>query len=295
MKKISFLFLMLFLSISFLACDDDDDSTTVTYDPPTLATTADKSFSEAFADLTSLTSTADVTHNDGVGYTGYSLDQFVPKSTINALVDLDEESGDARNLFAYNVVATDAFSFRDKSDFDLNWTDFSSGYYLSDHLETPVSFPSEEILKSFDVKGATTINLYRKVDFKTTDGTTIMVEIGAFTTSTINYQNWRQTDNNADAGFAFSELIYDYITTTPESYSYKITTVDNYVGEGDDYISDNIVTWEIAQNAYFLPSSGEGEEAKIIFLNADATETTYATQAYKNIKYPQIIELISSK
>jgi len=306
MKNLWKTFLMMLLAglvcLSFVSCEDDSDdevAETVTYDAPDLATTADKTIENAFSDLTGKTTNDNVVHNDGTTHTGYCLNQFVSKSEINELVGLDADATeDARDLFAVNITAGDGYAFRTKSEFDLSWGQFKEGYYLSAHDEVPVTFPSEEISKKFDIKGANKIELFRKLDIKKTDGTTVIVEVRAFAGETINYRNWKDNEDNQDTGFKLSEVIYDYITTEKSSFNYKISTIDSFIPEegSEDYLADNTANWETLQNAYLLFPAEEGDEYKIIFLNEDdnTTDTTYPTQKYKNLKYPQTIELIST-
>jgi len=179
--------------------------------------------------------------------TAYPLEQFVPVD-FTAEVILDDPA-DIRPLYAYHVTASD-FDPRDRSHIvsDIHWLDFSTGYYLPDPIDR-VYFA--ELTSAYNVRGPEVINLYRKIDVIAGEEEPVMFETEAMESISLVYN-----DEPVQA-IPLTDFISDYITTTPESYHYRL--IDLSAGQYE-------FSWEELGAGYYLPGAD-----LTIFLTTETT------------------------
>lgn len=283
MKKLLVLLLGLLLLTSLITgCSEKDDDSTGPDGPessaPELATIPDLEF-QIPADLTPFTS-EDVDYN-GTTETGYALPQFISMSEVNEFVGLDDEDGDARNLFAIQEISSDEdgnWTPRSMGVGDLTWQQFETGFLLPNNSHRTF-FPDEAIVGTFNCKYATFLNLFRKIDLELA-GNIVTYELGAFTPASVTYTDDDGELNTFDA-ISLSNIITDYTTEGEEleNYNFEFIAVDGWVNND----SGNIFTWEVIQNSIWIP-----EKEKAVFLNADNEEI------FKSVKKVQKVRVFEN-
>jgi len=177
--------------------------------------------------------TEDIEYQEEV-VTAYPLAQFIPDDFTTGVI-LDDPV-DIRPLYAYHVAASD-FDPRDRSHIvsDIHWSDFSEGYYLPDPIDR-VYF--DGLTSAYNVRGPEVINLYRKVDVILGEELPIMFETEAMERVSLMY------DNEPVEAIPLTTFISEYITTSPESYTYRLTDLET---EQYDFF------WEELGAGYYLP------------------------------------------
>ena len=172
---------------------------------------------------------------------GYKLEQFIPNATLHDLVDSTaSETLNFRELFAYEIVASDSFSPRASTNagYDLTWNFFKVGYIVpSDNNRTWFS-PELGLPSAFKVKNTSLFNLYRKVDVSSADKTKT-AELKGLTIHTI--PNWYSVDEEA---IKLSDLIQGI--SLSDSSSIRLIAIDDYY---KDYTPQ-----QIAEGYYLLDS-----------------------------------------
>jgi len=248
MKKLLVLFLGLLLMASFITgCSEKDDDPTgpdENAEPPAIATTPDEVM--AVPDSASLGNYTfeTVTYNE-LDMPGYPLVQF-----IQFAKDFDETLE-----YTYEIVSDDGYSPRVGENADLSWADFSTGYLLPETKHRSY-FPSDDIFTAYDVKWADHINLYRTVKVITTTEE-VCFQTGAIETEDV-YHQAGNGNFYTDPGFKLENFLSEYVTESPEDYTYKFTASDEY---------EKIYTWDELQTGSWLT-----EQNKAVFLNPDGTE-----------------------
>lgn len=296
MKKIFGLFFVLMLAMNFSACSSSSDSHSSTekytgtaaaylhYTLPNQYQYEEDGLpveDEAAALFSGYTLTDGIDY-DGKGtlVSGYKLDQFVNKNTVNAATpDPDGLLGtlDARKLYSV-IVRSNSDGFTNRTKFydngsktevynaDLRWDQFEKGYLLDLNYSGKTYFEATltgEFMKMFNNKYAYDIYMFRKIDVKRPDaaGSFATFEVGATTTSYVDDTNY--TDSNGGLtttkftvetmsfgaykdvkAISLTQFLTDYVTDTPGSYTYKIVALDNTYKEGWTYAD--------MQQAYYL-------------------------------------------
>ncbi len=220
--------------------------------------------------------TNNILYNAGpppVYVSGYSLDQFVNKATVNAATpDPDKALGtnDARALYSlFTRSNMDGFSIR--THFlelalytpDLRWDQFIQGYLLDLHYSGRVFLPaSVGVASKHNTKYAYDIYMFRKIDVKRPDatGTIATFEVQATTDNYVddtffhaNTGLWTTKFNYETKSFGtytnvkvipLTQFLTDYVTNVPGNYTYKIVALDGTYKNGWTYAK--------MQQAYYL-------------------------------------------
>ncbi len=243
---------------------------------------------------------------------GYKLDQFVDKTTVNAATpDPDGVLGanDARKLYSIVIRSNqDGFSNRTKFydngtktesyNADLRWDQFEKGYLLDLNYSGKTFFEATlagEFMKMFNTKYAYDLYMFRKIDVKRPDaaGSLATFEIAATTDSYVDDTNF--TDSNGGLtttkftietmsfgaytnvkAISLDQFLTAYVTDKPGSYTYKIVALDGTYKEGWTYAN--------MQQAYYLPDFD-------LIIQVDASN---AIVSNTKINFPVRIELIGS-
>ena len=268
MNKITKLLMLgTLILLTFASCDENvngNDNNAPT--PPSFAEIFDIEFT--IPDSTELVNySSEQVDYDGIMVTGYSLDQFVNMDSVNAYID--EDGFDGRKLFAVEIVSSDNYTPRDHEYYDLSWDDYITGFLLPTELGKAY-FPNDNIPTSYNVKYASYLRLYRKIDV-VIDADIIIFETGAFETEDVYHQAGNGTFYT-DPGFALTGLVSDYVTENHGNYEYIFTSPDDETA---------VFTWEDIQSAYWLTTQN-----KAVFLNEDGTEF------HSSFKYLNRIELV---
>ena len=249
MKKLLVLFLGLLLMASLITgCSEKDDDTTgpdENAEPPALATTPDHIM--AVPDSASLVNYTfeTVTYNE-LDMPGYPLTQFV---------EFTDEDFDETLEYAFEIVSSDGYTPRVGGNADLLWADFSTGYLLPE-TKHRTYFPSDDIFSAYDVKWTVSLNLYRTVKVITATEE-VCFQTGAIETEDV-YHQAGNGNFYTDPGFKLENFLSEYVTESPEDYTYKFVASDGY---------EKTYTLEELQTGYWLP-----EQNKAVFLNPDGTE-----------------------
>jgi hypothetical protein len=270
---------------------------------------------EAEALFSGYTLTSDIDYGGGVLVSGYSLNQFVDKDTVNsATPDPEDLFGtlDARELYTvvvYSHPTDGAFSNRSKFigqglyNYDLRWDQFNTGYLLDLNYSGKTYFPSDDIGKMYDNKYANDMYMFRKIDVKRPDaaGTVVTFEPQATTDNYVDDTQYtvatETTSGDPSTGLSTTKFIVatksfgdytdvkaismdqfltTYVTDTPLSYTYKIVALD-------DSKSQTGWTYDQMQKAYYLPDLD-------FIIQVDASNTVVEGT---KINYPVRIEVIS--
>lgn len=204
MKKFSLL-LLVFLTLLMFSCSEKDDNPT------------------------------------NVDFYGYKLDQFISNTILRDLIDPNaSDTLNFRELFAYEIEASDGFSPRNSSyaGYDLTWNFFKEGYIVpADNNRT--WFPDELGLpNAFKVKSTTQFNLYRKVEV-TSGESSKTIELKGLTIYTI--PNWNSANEEA---IKLSDLLQGI--SLSDSSNIRLIAIDDYY---KDYTPE-----QIAEGYYLLDS-----------------------------------------
>ncbi len=227
------------------------------------------------------TLTDDILYSAGppaVYVSGYAMDQFVDKDAVNAATpDPDAKLGtnDARALYSL-VTRSNKDGFSNRTDFlrldtenayttDLRWDQFNQGYLLRIDKDGRTFYPTSVagVVGKHRTKWAYDIYMFRKIDVKRPDaaGSLATFEIGATTDSYVDdtaYNTvWGRTTTKFTVetisfgtytnvkAISLDQFLTDYITDTPDAYTYKIVAVDGFARNGWTYAH--------MQQAYYLP------------------------------------------
>ncbi|MFO7896968.1 MAG: hypothetical protein R6U84_08550 [Candidatus Cloacimonadales bacterium] len=273
MKQNAILTLFILLGIILFTGCSEKDSTGPDNPQPEAPALADSLDLEIILPDSLQQYTSEEVDYDGVSTTGYALAQFISETVVNEYLEV--EQFDARPLFAFELVSSDAddnWSPRERGMPDLSWQQFSSGFILPAE-SAKAYFPDELIAGTYNVKFATYFRLYRKID-TVLDGSITTFETNAFPTTEITYI--KNDETLLEPGFPLTNLISDYVTDDQDNYTYRFIAADG--GENDD--TGNIFSWQDLQNGYWLT-----EKERAIFLNEDST------LKWKSVKYVEQIEL----
>ena len=227
------------------------------------------------ADLFSAyTLTEGIDYGGGLLVSGYALPQFVDKNIVNAATpDPDNKLGtnDARDLYSV-VIRSNKDSFSNRTKFvgqglynnDLGWDQFIQGYVLDLNYSGKSFFPASlGLANMYNNKYAYDIYMFRKINVKRPDAagslaafetqatTDSYVDDTAFTTATgLTTTKFTVTTMSFGAYtdvkvIALDQFLTDYVTDTPDAYTYKIVAVDGFSRNGWTYAN--------MQQAYYLP------------------------------------------
>ena len=133
---------------------------------------------------------------------GYRLGQFVNQATIAALVDSAADSLDLRDLFAYEIIASDGWSPRQSvnAGYDLNWTLLNDCFLVPSDNNRVWHF-NAELPSAYKVRDVLEFRAYRKIDVDTGRGKQ-MVELKGLQIQQI--ENW---DGNLEDAVKLSDLL----------------------------------------------------------------------------------------
>jgi hypothetical protein len=259
---------------------------------------------EAATLFSSYTLTYGILYKDGSLVSGYALSQFVDKNTVNeATPDPDGVLGikDARKLYSlFTRSNMDGFSIRTHFltlgiyTTDLRWDQFIQGYLLDMNYSGSVFYPtSVGVVNKHNNKYAYDIYMFRKIDVKRPDaaGSLATFEVQATTDSYVDDTNYHSITGLWTTKFTVGTMSFgaytnvkaislvqfltDYVTNTPNSYTYKIVAVDDTFKEGWTYAD--------MQRAYYLPDYD-------FIIQVDGSNNIISGT---KINYPVRIELIS--
>ena len=260
---------------------------------------------EAEALFSAYTLTEGIDYGSGTPISGYALPQFVDKDAVNAATpDPDEVLGtnDARKLYSV-VVRSNQDGFTNRTKFkslalynaDLRWDQFIQGYLLDLNYSGKIFFPtSVGLIKMFNNKYAYDIYMFRKIDVKRPDaaGSLATFEVSATTDSYVDDTNFTTISGLTTTKFnvetksfgdyanvkaiSLDQFLTDYVTDTPDAYTYRIVALDDTYKEGWTYAD--------MQQAYYLPDYD-------FIIRLDASNNVISGT---KINYPVRIELISS-
>ncbi|HEY9162489.1 MAG TPA: hypothetical protein VIS94_15530 [Desulfomonilia bacterium] len=239
---------------------------------------------------------------------GYALSQFVDMDAVNeATPDPDAKLGtnDARALYSF-VTRSNNDNYSNRTDFlrsdtsnaytpDLGWDQFSLGYLLRIDKDGRTFYPTSiaGVVGKHKTKWAYDIYMFRKIDVKRPDaaGSIAKFETAATTDSYVDdtsyntvWGKWTTkftvetisfgTYTNVKA-ISLDQFLTDYITDTPDAYTYKIVAVDGFSRNGWTYAN--------MQQAYYLP------DYEFIVQVAGGAQVSGT-----KLNYPVRIEVISS-
>jgi hypothetical protein len=224
------------------------------------------------------TLTDDILYSSGVYVSGYALNQFVDMDAVNAATpDPDAKLGtnDARALYSI-VTRSNSDLYSNRTDFlrydtnnaytpDLGWDQFNLGYLLRIDKDGRTFYPTSVagVVGKHKTKWAYDIYMFRKIDVKRPDaaGSIAKFETGAITDSYVDdtaYNTvWGRTTTKFTVetisfgtftnvkAISLNQFLTDYITDTPDAYTYKIVAVDGFSRNGWTYAN--------MQQAYYLP------------------------------------------
>ena len=209
---------------------------------------------------------------------GYALPQFVDMDTVNAATpdpDAKLATNDARALYSI-VTRSNKDGFSNRTDFlrsdsenaytpDLKWDQFFQGYLLRIDKDGRTFYPTSVtgVVGKHRTKWAYDIYMFRKIDVKRPDaaGSLATFETGATTDSYVDdtayntvWGRWTTkftvetisfgTYTNVKA-ISLDQFLTDYITDTPDAYTYKIVAMDGFARQGWTYAN--------MHQAYYLP------------------------------------------
>jgi hypothetical protein len=266
--KRTLLSLLLALAVMFamVACSEKDDDNTGpngnTAEPPALAQVADEVM--AVPDSASLVNyTSEVVNYNGEDLTAYSLNEFLMQ-TMNDTLALE---------YTFEIASEDGYTPRQGGNPELTYADFATGYLLPTN-KYRTFFPSDDIFTAYDVKWADHVNLYRTVMVKDADANCVQFQTGAIETVDV-YHQAGNGNFYTDPGFLLTQYISEYITESPEEYSYFFTASDDYT---------KTYTWAELQTGYWLP-----EQNKAVFIDENGIELA------NSFKHLISIELVAAK
>ncbi|MFA6009685.1 MAG: carboxypeptidase-like regulatory domain-containing protein [Desulfobacteraceae bacterium] len=235
---------------------------------------------------------------------GYALDQFIDEdSVLTATPDPEDVLGvnDPRALYSYILRSNqDGFTNRTKFvgnglyNIDLAWDMFNQGYVLDLNYTGKSFFPASlGLAKMFNTKYTYDVYMFRKIDVKRPDaaGTIATFEPQATTDNYVSDTTYTTTTGLSTTKFtvetknfgdyanvkaiSLDQFITDYITDSPNSYTYTIVALDGSTRTGWTY--DNM------QNAYYLVDLD-------LIVRVSATDEVVADT---KINFPVRIELVT--
>ena len=241
-KQKSFIvFLIVIVLVLFTACSEKE-KTTLTPDtatPPVMASTPDFVITMPAEDTVFPDSVITEISYSGSLTPAVKLDFFIKKSITDSLALTNKES---RKLFAYHIIATDLFTPRNRGLDDLTWDIFAEGYLLPEKsYRTFFEELSNQEINTYNVKNVRNIELFRSIIVEKPDGTKVLFENNIFSTEMIANHS-----DDLENAFKLKDLITEYITKTPENYTYLFTAVDDFTMEYE---------WSHIQAGYWLKQS----------------------------------------
>ena len=194
----------------------------------------------AIALLLSISACSEKDNGTDAEILGYLLDQFIDTAQVQEITDpTEEDPTDFRDLYNYEIVASDGFSPRDREEtagYDLDWSVFKTGFMVpSNQLRT--MFFDDTTPGAFEVKNATTIRLYRRIVVVDSLGNSHYKELGKLPVYTVT--NYDGVDEEA---IKLSDLLSDHSGYTTIS----LMASDGY---SKDYTPE-----QIADGYYLLQS-----------------------------------------
>jgi hypothetical protein len=173
------------------------------------------------------------------GREAVSISEMIPASLIpkydNKTPDDPADDIDRHPLFGYRLVAVDGFSAHvSRGADDLRWSEVLKGYLYTD-TRNAVYDASLDMEGMHRVKNVSTIEIYRVIDVVLPDTSWRAVVAEA-----------ARTTVDGTSVVMLSELLSG--VTSPESFTYTITAVDEY---------SKTLTWEQVQSAYYLPETDQ--------------------------------------
>ncbi len=223
------------------------------------------------------TLTDDILYSGGVYVSGYSLDQFVDINVVNAATpdpELKLGTNDARAMYSI-VTRSNKDGFSNRTDFlrldsenaytpDLRWDQFNQGYLLMIDKDGRTFYPASVpgVIGKHRTKWAYDIYMFRKIDVKRPDaaGSLATFEVQATTDSYVDDTAYNTVTGKSTTKFnvetksfgpysnikviSLDQFLTDYITDTPNAYTYKIVAVDGFARQGWTYAN--------MQQAYYL-------------------------------------------
>ena len=240
--------IVVIMIVMFTACAEKDKKNSGEDDfpiPPALSKNPDITInmSAIITDLSDFTPTQITYRAEPDQVAGYSLDQFVDDSLTRAKTN---NATNSRSLFTYNQISSEAAPYTPRDNpnniGDLDWTDFSKGYFVpSKNNRTHFQELWENNLNLYSTQRIGTFELYRTIVVYKPNGDPVQFHINLLPTS--KQMNYANPPVEEDA-IKLSDLITNFITTTPQNYKFVITASDNTPYES--------VTWAQLQAGYFM-------------------------------------------
>lgn len=202
---------------------------------------------------------------DAEGVEAIQLDQFVDTSLIppfNSGGNLYE----SRRLFSYQIVGDDGYSASGTKGHPNNiWHHLTLGHLLT--ASRQVVFPDDKIdlLGAYNVKGARSIYLHRKIDIQLPD-TLIFIELRFLNTTQVE-----NADAQLEAAVALKDLI-EQAVTDPTAHTYNLRSLDDRTLPTD-------LTWQQIQTGYWLL-----ESQRTRFLDPSLQTGSYRLKALEAIR-----------
>jgi hypothetical protein len=205
---------------------------------------------------------------DASGAEAIQLSEFVDTVLVPMFRDKSGTPYDARELYAYQIVADDGYSAHGTKGYPNNvWSHLRLGHILT--ATRRAIFPDDKIdlFGAYDVKDARDIYLYRKFDIQTPD-TTGFCELREV--ATIQVMNF---DGALEEAVALKDFALKFVAN-PEYYNYNLLTLDGFGPTTN-------MTWSQFQTGYWLMDT-----QKTIF-----TDTSLVGGSYK-LKVLQTIQIV---
>jgi hypothetical protein len=256
MKKHFQMIVLIAIALFITACAEKEKSKKFNGgEPPKVATIPDHSITlpATNADFSTLVLTvipyADSQVVGTINVDGYSLDQFITKSFTDIKVFVSgTPAGDSRNLFTYRFIATDGWNpWENRGAKDQPWEFVKEGFYVPGQRNGriySIDWYNDNDLRAYCVQrmGGGRIGLIRSV--------TVVNPIGKevpFHLNTLPIADAINNDGNPSPAIKLKDLITEYITDTPERFSYIITTMDNVAS-----LSKPIWTWANIESGFWF-------------------------------------------
>jgi len=173
------------------------------------------------------------------------LDDLVSEDLIPPYTS-DEESHDARRLYAYQIEGEDGFSaHRDRGYPNNTWDQMALGYILTSTRR--VIFPDDviDLPGAYNVRDTRHVRIWRKFDVEIVSAdTTVFYELAGL--PIVQRPDADGVDEDAIdlAGF-IHQLVDDERLDDPDAHVYHLTAIDGY-GTADP------LTWTQLQTGYWL-------------------------------------------
>jgi len=253
--------------------------------------------------------------SDASSVPSYAMSQFLTKTAVNAKVDPAETTVDYRTMFTYNILAADGYSFLTKSNPLLDSAQMLTGHYLYDTGETDGSFttalksgndprsyfPSLDIVKGYDIKGAKDIKLFRTI--RITAGDAVQnVLTDSFIAADLS---WFKIKSGAETemtnkAVALEGFFYDYFVAndtkdrTTAKYLVKCADYD----AADEYTFEEL-TYEQLKASYFMPGTktmaADSEyEDLLVIMTGTAADGTSPSNDNSKLRLKRPVEIVVS-